>query len=110
MDQARNIKDIEPIQLPGHFVYHLLDEKDGYACGSVCVGCYTKDEDFLITGAHEDQEVFYVLEGTGFAKVGDSIIPLKPGTCFLVKPGQTHGIKRDSSCEFVKVLFFHAAV
>jgi len=111
MDQARNIKDVEPVQLPWHYVYHLIKAEDGFTGGSpVCVGCYTRDDDFLITGAHKDQEVFYVLEGTGSAKVGDSIIPLEPGTCFFVKPGQTHGIKRDAGCAYVKVLFFHAAV
>lgn len=74
MDQARNIKDVEPVQLPWHYVYHLIKAEDGFTGGSpVCVGCYTRDDDFLITGAHKNQEVFYVLEGTGAAKVGDRI-------------------------------------
>lgn len=105
-----NLDEITSIEKKGHFVYPLLNDENGCVAGcNVCIGCYT-DEEYVITGAHEDQEIFYVLEGTGTALVGEQEINLKPGTCFLVKPGNKHGIKKDKDCEYVKALFFHAAV
>jgi quercetin dioxygenase-like cupin family protein len=50
------------------------------------------------------------MEGTGSAMVGGEEIQLKPGVCFLVKPGQDHGLKKDKSSEYLKVMFIHSAV
>lgn len=110
MNFAVHANDVKPIMKEGHHVQFLLNHKNGCVAGcNAAIGYYTS-EDFVITGAHEDQEVFFVLEGTGQAKVGDDIIDISPGSCFLVKPGLIHGIKRDPGCEYVKAVFFHAAI
>jgi mannose-6-phosphate isomerase-like protein (cupin superfamily) len=70
---------------------------------------YTKAE-YGQSNTHTDQEGFYVLEGTGKALVGDSELLLRPGICFIVPPGFGHAIKKDDSCEYIKLFFFHAAV
>jgi oxalate decarboxylase/phosphoglucose isomerase-like protein (cupin superfamily) len=105
------IGDVEPIQLKDHYVYHLLEAENGCLAGcSVCIGCYTGEQYPKSNGVHDDQEIFYVMEGTGSAMVGGEEIQLKPGVCFLVKPGQDHGLKKDKSSEYLKVMFIHSAV
>ena len=109
MDSLVNIADVKPMEQEGRRIYWLLNAQSGCTNGcSMAVGCYTSDE-FVITGAHTDQEGFFVLEGSGYAKIGDEIIRLEPGVSFLVKPGLDHGIKKDKDCECVKAVFFHAA-
>lgn len=58
----------------------------------------------------EDQEGFFVLDGKGYALIGDEEIPLLPGTAFMVPAHTDHVIRRDPSCDCCKVLWFHAAV
>ncbi|MEI7025357.1 cupin domain-containing protein [Paenibacillus sp. y28] len=37
-------------------------------------------------------EYFYVLKGKGTATVGDTTVPIKPGSFFIVRPGNTHAV------------------
>ena len=110
MDTVTNIANVEPLQQEGRHIYWLLNARNGCTGGcSMALGCYTSTE-FVMTAGHTDQEGFYVLEGTGYAQVGEDAIRLEPGVSFLVKPGLDHAIKRDEDCQVVKALFFHAAV
>ncbi len=105
-----NQADIGPVKFDEYDYVPLLDAENG--CRAGCrtgLLMYTQLE-YIQGGVHEDQEGFYVLEGTGKALVGESEIPLCPGTCFIVPPGLYHYIKRDAGCSRIKLFFFHAAV
>jgi quercetin dioxygenase-like cupin family protein len=105
---VKHLADVKPMPQEGRDIYWLLT-RDGCTNGcSMALGCYNATE-FVMTSGHKDQEGFYVLEGSGYAKIGDEIIRLTPGTAFLVPPGYDHGVKRDPDCECVKAIFFHAA-
>ncbi len=109
MSNAVNIEDVQPLERPDMRMYWLLGPQTGCTSGcSMAVGYYGASE-FPPTGAHDDQEGFFVLEGSGYAQVDGEVIRLEPGVAFLVKPGQAHAIKRDASCTHVKILLFHAA-
>jgi gentisate 1,2-dioxygenase len=110
MTTVVNIKDVKPLKQEGRDIYWLLGPKTSCTSGcSMALGCYNADE-FVLTGAHTDQEGFYVLEGRGYAQIGEEVIRLQPGDAFLVRPGLVHAIKKDRDCACVKALFFHAAV
>ncbi|MGG4036071.1 cupin domain-containing protein [Paenibacillus cisolokensis] len=40
----------------------------------------------------EAYEYFYVLKGEGYATVGDTSIPIRQGSFFIVPPGRTHAV------------------
>ena len=61
-------------------------------------------------GVHEDQEGFYVLEGEGYARLGDLEFPIEAGDSFIALPGVPHTIKTKPGCQPVKVFWFHSAV
>ena len=94
-----------------HFDYiQLLDEKHGAVAACVAgVLSYTQEE-FIQGGIHEDQEGFYVLEGSGAALVGETEFQLSPGSCFMVPAGYYHAIKKDKHVPHIKLFFFHAAI
>lgn len=61
-------------------------------------------------GVHADQEGFYVLEGEGYAKLGDLEFPIKAGDSFIALPGVAHTIKTKRGCQPVKVFWFHSGI
>ena len=65
--------------------------------------------DFSQVQAHQDQEALYVISGEGEIKLGDTIIPLRPGTAVYVAPGVTHSTRRTGETP-VKVVYTHGAV
>jgi len=85
----------------------LLDEGLNGASIGVCL--YTATEFTSFYGVHEDQEGFYVIEGSGQARLDDEILPVEAGCTFLLAPGVKHSFIRDAGCEGLKVLWFHAA-
>ncbi len=97
-------------QFPDYHFLPLLGPENGTLNGSTCgILEYTQTE-YNQGGIHEDQEVFYVLAGSGEALVGEEMFALKPGDCFHVPPGHYHAIKRDTNCPNIRLFFFHAAV
>ena len=64
----------------------LLDQENGCQAGCRCGILEYTQLDYLQGGTHEDQEVFFVLSGTGLAVVGDQEIPLSRE---LTAAGQT---------------------
>lgn len=89
----------------------LLDEKNG------CVnGCYTGISYYTSTeyspnpGVHEDQEGFYAIEGTGWAKIGDEEFRIEPDISFIAPAGVPHTLKRDPDSVPIKVFWFHSAI
>lgn len=105
-----NKKDVAPIQREGHHTFELLKEENGCVDGC-CTGIsvYTATE-YPTAGVHEDQEGFVVLEGTGWAKIGDAEFPIEPEMSFLAPAGVRHCIKKAPASQPVKVFWFHAAV
>lgn len=88
----------------------LIGEKNGSKNG-FCMGIsYYHAEKFECPGIHEDQEGFYVIEGTGQAKIGDEIFHISPGISFIAKAGVPHEIKKDKNSIPIKVLWAHGAI
>lgn len=80
--------------------------KNGFSMGI----SYYYGQDYGVPGMHNDQEGFYVLEGNGFAKIGDVEIIIKPGVGFIALPGEAHAIKCSADCKYVKLLWAHGAI
>ena len=55
-------------------------------------------------------EGFFVLEGEGYAKLGDCEFPIKPGDSFIALPKVRHTIRTNDESRPVKVFWFHSAV
>ncbi len=89
--------------------YTLLDENQGCVNGCRMGISFYRNDAYHAPQQHDDQEGFYVLEGKGYALIDGHEIPLLPGTSFVVPAFTDHVMKRDSSCEYCKVLWFHAA-
>jgi len=94
----------------GHRSGRLIHEAHG-AVNGYCIGIgYYDKEEYGQPGIHEDQEGFYVLEGTGTAKIGDEEFKIRPGTAFIAARRVPHAIKKDPDSPPVKVLWSHGAV
>jgi quercetin dioxygenase-like cupin family protein len=102
--------DVNPVKYEEYEFIPLLEEDNGCRAGCRTGLLKYTQKEYKQGGVHEDQEGFFVLEGTGKALVGEDEIPLSPGTCFIVPPGLYHSIKRDETCDYIKLFFFHAAV
>ncbi len=102
--------DVAPREGAGHTSYTMLGEAQGCVAGfSSGISIYTATE-YPAAGVHEDQEGFVVLEGTGWAKVGDEERRIGPEMCFVAPAGVPHAIKRDPDSARVKVCWFHGAI
>lgn len=89
----------------------LLIGKDHGATGGFCMGVsYYASMEYGTPGVHEDQEGFYILEGTGVAKIGDQEFRVQPGSAFIANKGVPHTLKRDGQSKPIKVLWCHGAV
>ena len=89
----------------------FLTEANG--CLSGCcsgVTIYSEKEFNPAPGYHDDQEGFFVLEGEGYAKLGDCEFPIKPGDSFIALPKVRHTIRTNDESRPVKVFWFHSAV
>lgn len=104
------LKDVEKTQRPDYTSHYLVNEKNGCVAGCKTGISYHLKSEYPDSQAHEDQEGFLVLEGTGWAMVGDQEFKLEPETAFIVPAGVEHTLKRDEDSEAFKVFWFHAAV
>jgi len=110
MKYYENKKNINPVIMEGHYSYKLLSNKNG--CVSGCcsgVSVYTSN-DYPPPGVHEDQEGFMVIEGTGWARIGNEEFRVEPEVSFIAPAGVKHSIKKDSESAPIKVFWFHAAI
>jgi Mannose-6-phosphate isomerase len=90
--------------------YRMLSEKEGCVNGC-CSGInYVYAEEYPAPGIHDDQEGFLVIDGTGWAKVGEEEFRIEPDMCYIAPKDVAHCIKKDSEVEFVKIFWFHSAV
>ena len=105
-----NRKGIKGLSDASHTTYPMLDETNGCLAGfSSGISLYTSTG-YSKPGVHEDQEGFVVMEGKGWAKVGDEEYRLEPDICFIAPPGVPHTIKRDPESIHVKVCWFHGSI
>lgn len=105
-----NEKNITYHQNDSHKGGTLIDSSNGGTNG-FCMGVseYFATE-FGKAGVHDDQEGFYVLEGTGMAKIGDEIFSIEKGDSFIVPAGVEHILKKDKNSQTLKVLWAHGAI
>lgn len=113
MDKSKfcvNAAEAETLSFEYHDYVELLGESNGCTAGCRTGLLSYRQTEFIQGGVHDDQEGFYVLEGHGWAKVGEDEFPIAPGSSFIAPAGLWHYIRRDDDCPCVKLFFFHAAV
>lgn len=105
-----NLKDVKEGRTEPYISYYLVNEKNGCVAGcrtGISIHCkteYTKQE------VHEDQEGFFVLDGTGWAKVGNSEFRIEPEISLIVPAGTEHCFKKERDSKPIKVFWFHASI
>lgn len=93
-----------------HRSAELIGRKNG-ARNGFCLGISVYyAEEYGECGVHKDQEGFYVLEGTGKAKIGNLEFDISPGISFLVQAHVPHTIKKNSGSVPIKLMYAHGAV
>ena len=91
-----------------HGFWKMMDEKTG--CGSKvwsAIG-YNADTEYHFGAVHDDMEVFLVLEGSGWAMIGEEEFPIKKDTCYVAPAGVRHGPRSDSEEHPLRLYWFHA--
>ncbi len=105
-----NEKDINYIINDTHNGGTLIDSLNGAKNGfSMGISEYFATE-FGEVGVHEDQEGFYVISGSGSAKIGNKIFDIEAGDSFVVQAGVNHVLKKDKTSNNLKVLWSHGAI
>ena len=97
----------KPREAAGATNYPIFD--DGTA---PCAGCNASVNfyvciEYPVHGVHDDNEGFYVVKGTGTAKVGDEEQAIHPGSFFYAPAHVHHAIKKDAESEPMQVVLFH---
>jgi len=101
---------VEPISDTHHSGAELIGPEHGAVNGySIGFAIYFRDT-YNEPGIHDDQEGFYVVEGTGRARVGDEEFDIRPGSAFIAGKGVPHSIKRNPDSGPVKVIWSHGPV
>jgi mannose-6-phosphate isomerase-like protein (cupin superfamily) len=57
---------------------------------------------------HED-EIYYVLSGTGLMTIDGKSFEVTPGTAILTRPGSSHGLKQTGAEDLVIMINYEAA-
>jgi mannose-6-phosphate isomerase-like protein (cupin superfamily) len=52
----------------------------------------------------KEDEVYYVLSGTGIMQMNGEEFPVKPGDAVLTRPGSSHGIKQTGKEDLVLII------
>lgn len=104
-----NEKNITHTTNNTHKSGNLIDESNGAQNHfSMGISEYFAEE-FGYMGVHNVQEGFYILEGSGYAKVGSEVFPISKGDSFLVPAGVKHVLKKDKESKNLKVLWSHGS-
>ncbi len=106
-----NAKDVELCGDPNIQMGHdMLSEKQGCVNGCCSGLVYSYTSEYPTPAIHDDQEGFIIIEGSGWAKVGDQEFRLEPDVSFIVPKGVAHCVKKDPDIKHMKYFYFHAAV
>lgn len=103
-------EDITGMREAGRKSCDVLGPDQGCEAGCKAGFTFVSDTEYGKGGVHEDQEGFLVLEGTGMGLIGEEEHKLYPGVTMIAPAGIRHTFKRDESCDYVKLFWFHAAV
>ena len=109
MDYFVDASKIAPQQMEGYRYLPLLGPENG--CTGCCltgISIYTCTR-YPEPQAHPFQEGFYVIEGEGFAMVGDQEFPVRAGTSFLAPAGLRHAVRCKRAGHSVRIFWFHSA-
>lgn len=102
--------DVTKIDENYHAGAELIGQQNGAVNGySLGIAIYYL-ETYTEPGVHDDQEGFYVVEGSGQARVGDEEFDIRPGSAFIAAKGVPHSIKRNPDSGPVKVIWSHGPV
>ncbi len=96
-----------PKDVPGATNYPIFP--DGSA---PCRGCNASVNfyhcgEYPAPGVHDDNEGFYVVHGSGMAKVGEEETAISAGSFFYAPAGVPHAIKKDARSSGLEVILFH---
>ncbi len=88
-------RDVEGIKLPGRNWKMLVNEKTG--CKNVTFGLAEFPAGSRPGGHRHDvqEEIIYILEGSGRMMVEDGEIRLEPGVTVYIPPGVDHAVIND---------------
>lgn len=54
----------------------------------------------------QDDEIYYILSGTGEMKMNGKIFPVKPGDAILTRPGSSHSLTPDQNKELTLIIVY----
>ncbi len=57
----------------------------------------------------EDDEVYYVVSGTGTMTIDREVLAVKAGDATLTRPGSSHGLAQTGSDDLVLIIVFPTA-
>jgi len=101
------IEELEFTKYETHEGAELIGLKNGTKNG-FCIGISVyHSEHYGKPGIHNNQEGFYVIEGTGKAKIGDNEFSISPGMGFLVMANVAHTIKKDPNSIPIRLIWAH---
>ncbi len=106
-----NADTIAGLKLPGRVWSKLIGPEDG-GCQNMVLGRVTFPPGSN-PGPHKhdrEEEVCYVLSGTGESRVGERTIQLKPGDAVYIEPGVEHGCKNTGTEPLVMISIFSPPV
>jgi len=107
---CRHESEVQSDLHPGHWGKTLIDaglsSVNGFLMG---VSEYEREE-YGQPGVHGVQEGFYVIQGEGFAKLGEEEFPIQSGSAFIAPAGVPHAIRKLPGAQPVKLVWAHGAV
>lgn len=102
-----NAENIKPFECDGGYSSKMLTGDDianrqviNINEGTLKAGCKTAG------GAHEDTEIYYIIEGEGDVWLDDDRIPVKPGDIIVIPPQVFHWIDNSNSKKPFKIFTF----
>ena len=103
---VREIHSGDVKNFPGALSYQLFNETNSPINGfSAMFNEFTNDT-YLKPGIHEDNEGFYVVEGSGSIQIANQEFTLGPGSAMIVPANTLHAIKKNSA-NCLKIFLFH---
>lgn len=54
----------------------------------------------------QDNEIYYILSGTGEMTMNGKIFPVKPGDAILTRPGSSHGLTPNKDNELTLIIVY----
>ncbi len=54
----------------------------------------------------EEDEIYYIISGTGEMKMNGKTFPVKPGDAILTRPGSSHGLTPDKTNDLTLIIVY----